>query len=195
MLCGTQKILSLPIYLLMKKLAFLAAAATCLSLGSCKYDTTFDKDYEYDLVIPISATGTGQVESTVDQDIDLESAIKDETSGKGDWEGVNWIHVKEARIEMQDADGENNASNFSRATIDISKEDGGSKVSGGADIADEYATSINLDNAFGEQDLKGAIESKKLRYRVVFDARRATAKELPAKLHVKLTVHATITEL
>ena len=178
----------------MKKLAILALSAFTIGLGGCTYDVSFEKDYEYELVVPVSASGTGQVEDIILQDIDLEQAIADET-GKASFSDVTSIKIKEARIQLDNADNENNAANFSKATIEISKEDGSAKVSGSADIADEFSSSVNLDNAFGDQDLKPAIESKKLRYKVVFDARRSTNKELTGKLKVKLMVNLTINEM
>lgn len=175
----------------MKKLALsLLVAVSCMGLSSCTVTKTFEKEYTFDVTVPVAANGAGSVESIVTQDVDMDQVVREATD-KASFSDVEWVHIKEACIELADADNDNNTANFSRAVVDISKPDGSAKVSGSADVPNDYGTNVNLDNAFGEQDLKPTLESDRIQYRVQFDARRATTKELHGKLKVKFAFKAT----
>lgn len=175
----------------MKKLTLALLAAAAFGFAGCEVEKDIDtEEYSFDVTVPISASGAGQVESIVDQDLNFEGQIADATDGKANLDDVSSIRVKEARIEVGDADNENNIANFSKATLTIGAETVSEKVTASRDIPDEFSNQVNFGDAFGDQDLRRHVGiSDDIQYKVLFDARRATAKELHAQLKITFVMH------
>lgn len=176
----------------MKKLALILLAAASFCFTGCEVEKDIDsKEYSFDMVIPITASGSGQVESSFYPDVDYDQEVSDASEGKATMDDVSSIRVKEARIEVLDADNENNVANFSRATLNIGRASGGHQpVSASRDIPDQYNTQIHFGDAFGDQNLKEHISDwDDVEYKVRFDARRATTKETHALLKIKFVMH------
>jgi len=176
--------------------ALTAVAGGTLLLQSCQKVATevfkafLSKEYETEIVIPESPSGQTTANGEVMQELNIDEVIRTQTGGAFGIDDVGRISIKSIAIDLANADSANNVANFSKLSVGITSDGGAPSIMAAADIPDTYATSYS----FADDDLERGIDLRQymrgtqVRYTYSTELRRATTKELNAKMKVKFSI-------
>jgi len=142
--------------------------------------------------VPIIPDASGNYFSidSIAMDPNLDSIIKANTSNQFGIDDIDGIYLNEMRLELENADNENNWQNFSEIGIMlIPNQSGRSSVELGPwSIEDSYAATQNV-NVDKTINLKDHVSGSGMIYYVMrAKARKPTTKELKGSIYVSYTV-------
>lgn len=179
----------------MKKTRTLALVALLFALGfaACKkikesLFPAFDADIQnVSLTIPITLAGA-EASSTATVAFSLDSVIKQYTSNTFGFNSVSSVKVKDATVFLENADDQNDVSNFQNVSLKFASNTNTTPVEVlSASIPDSPATDANIP-ATNSPELKSYLNGTQLTYIISGTARRSTTKELNATVAVTLSV-------